>query len=231
MKHRLRAITFDFGGTLDGPGKDWYSRLRELSGDASPAEVFVARCRLAGNALAQTPGVARMGLEESVHTMCLHLFEDAARANDVASMFVKDARRWLARSCLILARLVEKYRLGLVTNNFGNAAGWVNDEGLGRYVSSVADSAVVGVSKPERRMFLRALEELECEPFETVHVGDSFAEDVVGAASCGMRAVWLRPRDCSPPDATPHVGIANLEELPEALARIERELRKPGPGG
>ena len=226
MKHRLRAITFDFGGTLDGPGRDWYSRLKDSSGDGSPEEEFIERCRQAGDALAQTPGVGEMGLSASVRTMCAHLFEEESRAKEVAALFLKGARRWLAKSCPILERLAGRYRLGLVTNNFGNAAGWLSEVGLAPFFSAVADSAVVGASKPDPDIFLRALEELECEPFEAVHVGDSFEKDVAGAAGCGMRAVWLRPRDSTPPEATPHVGIARLDELPEAVSRIERELKK-----
>ncbi len=224
----LRAVTFDFGGTLDGPGTDWYTRLKELAGDESPWEDFYPLCRRAGNALALTPGVERMGLEESVRTMCQDLFEDEARASDVAAKFVKDARGWLAKSRPVLERLAERYRLALVSNNFGNAAGWLEDEGLAPLFSAVADSAAAGVSKPDRDIFLRALGELEVAPFEAVHVGDSFEKDVMGAAACGMKAVWVRSPGSAPADSTPHVGIATLDELPDALERMERDMSETG---
>ena len=136
---------------------------------------------------------------------------------------------WKSRP--LLERLAGSYSLGLVSNNFGNAAGWLNEEGLGRHFAAVADSAKARVSKPDPEIFLRALEELEVDPRGAVHVGDSFEEDVMGAAACGMRAVWLRPRDASPPDPTTHVGIATLDELPDALGRIERDMKRRRPIG
>ena len=59
-------------------------------------------------------------------------------------------------------------------------------------------SEEVGAAKPEPEIFLRALEELEVEPFATMFVGDRLETDVQGAANLGMttvQALWFSADD------------------------------------
>jgi HAD superfamily hydrolase (TIGR01549 family) len=63
--------------------------------------------------------------------------------------------------------------------------------GLLDLVDEVIVSAVVGVAKPDQRIFGAALEAARCEPGEALHVGDSFENDVQGAEAAGIRAVLL----------------------------------------
>ncbi len=63
--------------------------------------------------------------------------------------------------------------------------------GLDRLVEFAVISAECGARKPDRRIFDRALELAGSRPEETVHVGDLYDEDVVGARRAGIRAVLL----------------------------------------
>jgi putative hydrolase of the HAD superfamily len=101
----------------------------------------------------------------------------------------------------------------------------LRDAGLLDLLDGVVSSAEVGARKPDARLFARALE-LAAVPAEcAVHVGDSLANDVAGAAAAGIRPVLLRrggerldalPADAAA-DVAPAVEIASLAELPRVL--------------
>jgi len=56
---------------------------------------------------------------------------------------------------------------------------------------SVTTSEEVGVGKPHPLLFKAALMKAKCEASEAMHVGDSLEKDVKGAKSVGMKAVWV----------------------------------------
>lgn len=45
--------------------------------------------------------------------------------------------------------------------------------------------------KPRKEIFELALNEAKLEPYEVLHVGDSFSSDVVGAKDVGISVAWL----------------------------------------
>jgi putative hydrolase of the HAD superfamily len=63
--------------------------------------------------------------------------------------------------------------------------------GLAPLLSAILTSAEAGVSKPSAAIFTRALRLAECGPSEAMHVGDSFAEDVVGARAASIEPVLI----------------------------------------
>ena len=65
----------------------------------------------------------------------------------------------------------------------------LEETGLLGIFDCVAGSAVVGVAKPDPRIFRYALEQLSVAPARSLHIGDS-EDDRVGAASSGMGFAW-----------------------------------------
>ena len=57
------------------------------------------------------------------------------------------------------------------------------------------DSSVVGVAKPDPRIFAIALERLGVAPEHAIHVGDTPAADVDGAIAAGVTPVLVDPYD------------------------------------
>lgn len=78
----------------------------------------------------------------------------------------------------------------------------------------VVASLEEGVEKPEPMIFKIALERLEADPSETLHVGDSPLDDVQGARNAGMKAILLDRREQRPPSKT---VISDLRQLTEVL--------------
>ena len=67
--------------------------------------------------------------------------------------------------------------------------------GLRRYFSVVCDSHVEGVEKPDRRFFEILVARAGGRPDTTLHVGDLYHVDVVGARNAGLQAMLLDPHD------------------------------------
>ena len=91
----------------------------------------------------------------------------------------------------LLASLQQQgYRLGVVSNADGRIEDALRLAGLLDYLDVVIDSAVVGVAKPDPRIFDPALQALGLLPKEVCYVGDSVIFDVPAAVDAGV-AVWL----------------------------------------
>jgi putative hydrolase of the HAD superfamily len=112
--------------------------------------------------------------------------------------------RWpIAESVVALRSLHES---GVPIGVVSNAAGQIESvlgrfgvcqvgEGEGVPVVIIVDSTIVGVAKPDPAIFSFALEVLDVKPEHIGYVGDSYANDVVGARAAGMRPFLLDPYD------------------------------------
>jgi len=216
------ALLFDFGGTLDSDGVPWKDRFaaawRDEVGAVEPAR-FDRAFYAADDAL--VGAIPRdLSLEETVRRLAAGvaraLAADPEAAERAGARFLRDSAARLDASARLLSRLAERYRLGIVSNFYGNLEAVCASAGLSPHLSVVVDSAVAGFEKPDPRIFRVALEALDARPEEAVFVGDSMPRDMEGARRLGMAHVWLAPgrdRACCPGDAV----IERLERLPEVI--------------
>lgn len=86
-------------------------------------------------------------------------------------------------------------RLVVVSNADGTIEEGLETAGLRPYFAAVVDSAVVGFEKPDPRIFHHALSLTGADASRTLHVGDLYHADVVGARGAGVHAVLLDPYD------------------------------------
>ncbi len=92
-----------------------------------------------------------------------------------------------------LQALCEKgYKLGIIANQKPGSKARLDAWGLGRYFSVIASSAELGVSKPDKEIFLRALAMADCDPENAVMVGDRLDNDINPAKELGMLTVRIR---------------------------------------
>ncbi len=95
-----------------------------------------------------------------------------------------------------LSRLVEAgFRLAVVSNSDGTVESGLRDRGLREFFGAVVDSARVGYEKPDPRIFEHALRVSGAEPATTLHVGDLYDADILGARAAGIHAALLDPFD------------------------------------
>ena len=91
-----------------------------------------------------------------------------------------------------LAALRERrFRLVVVSNANGTLHRAFARLGLTASVDALFDSFDEGVEKPDPRFFRIALERTSSRPESTVHVGDLYHVDVVGARAAGIGAILL----------------------------------------
>ena len=222
----LAGILFDYGGTLDGPASHWLDRFVGLYADAGhplPIETLKPAFYAADEAAYADPAVADMSLAElmAFHVGVQHerlgIADTALRAR-LIDAFVADSTAALADSRTVLARLAGRYRLGVVSNFYGNVERILADAGFAPLLAVVADSNRVGAMKPDRRIFDHALAALGTPPAATLHVGDSHERDVRAARALGLRSAWLVPADRG------IVSDAHADLIVSSLIALEQEL-------
>ncbi len=93
--------------------------------------------------------------------------------------------------------------------------------GLGRYMEKdhVIVSGDVGFVKPDVRIFRLAEKRLGLNPADTWYAGESFANDIVGAAQAGWHTIWLNRRQKTAPACGPAGAVR-----PEVTAADEDML-------
>jgi putative hydrolase of the HAD superfamily len=110
------------------------------------------------------------------------------------------------------------FRLAVTSNSDGTVADhlarheWLQvGEGPGVTVEVVTDSGIVGVGKPDPRVFRATIDALDLAPERILHVGDSVHYDVDGGAAVGLRTVHMDPFDVC--DSTDHPHVRTLAAL------------------
>jgi putative hydrolase of the HAD superfamily len=220
-----RALLLDFGGTIDADGLPWKDRFRQLyrdNGVQADAAAFDPVFYAADDALlgALAP---RAGLRETVARLAAGVsaglgLADARVTAAVAEGFLEASLARLAANGRLLADLRRRYRLGLVSNFYGNLHGVCAEAGIDALFDVLVDSTLVGVTKPDAGIFRHALGALGVTAAESTFVGDSPSRDMAGARGVGMRHVWLTgrrepsPSPCCPGDRV-IVTLADLESV------------------
>lgn len=104
-------------------------------------------------------------------------------------------------------------RVAIVSNSEGMLASLFAKLGIAQHFDLVADSGLLGVEKPDPRIFEHVLRELSVPPTAALHLGDVFATDVLGARAAGVRVALIDPFDhyAGRHDDVPRVsGVASV---------------------
>lgn len=129
----------------------------------------------------------------------------------------------------LLGSLRARARLALCSNfsHSETALRVLEEGGLRPHLDAIVVSDAVGWRKPRPEIFRAALASMDVAPEEALHVGDSLAADVAGAARLGLRTVWLTRRVADPERAlaahtgpAPDAVLTDLAELPALLERL-----------
>jgi putative hydrolase of the HAD superfamily len=86
-------------------------------------------------------------------------------------------------------------RLAVASNANGILGTCLTRVGLRSYFDVICDSGLEGVEKPDPRFFEILLHRAGSSPAETIHVGDLYHIDVLGAQRAGIRPLLLDPHN------------------------------------
>ena len=84
--------------------------------------------------------------------------------------------------------------VGVISNSNGRVSSTLESAGLGSWIDFVVDSSVVGVEKPDPRIFRMAVERAGVSPGEAAYVGDLYSVDVLGSRAAGLAGILIDPR-------------------------------------
>jgi putative hydrolase of the HAD superfamily len=88
----------------------------------------------------------------------------------------------------------EGYHLGVISNGLTiKQYEKLVRLGLHHFFDSVVTSQEANVEKPDETIFKMAMERMGCKAENSVMIGNSFNDDILGAINAGMSAVFLTP--------------------------------------
>ena len=206
----IKGYIFDFGGTLDTAGCHWGQRLwHAYQRQQIPVseELFREAYVYAERTLGRTPIIQsdysfHKTLEVKIRIEMEYLCTSGAWQADEAE-FARGHKAVLedvyskvveitSHSREVLSQLAARYPMVLVSNFYGNISHVLEEFHLSEFFKDIVESAVVGVRKPDHRIFVLGVEALGLKPEECVVVGDSFYKDIEPAKKAGCQAVWFK---------------------------------------
>jgi FMN phosphatase YigB (HAD superfamily) len=188
-------IVVDVGSTLGRFAGDGCSTTAVLAGLAPPTFPRDLIARTVCRVLHRVPSLT----EEVIREVCdeLHIDRDAWPESWPSSSFEPHDD---AVDCL--ARLAAEGPVVALSNL--SVTGRPRMEALaqvcGKYLTEIYPSYQLGACKPARWLWRYVADLHGVRPHQVVHIGDRWAEDVLGPLSVGGRAVWIRPNDMPVPD-------------------------------
>jgi putative hydrolase of the HAD superfamily len=226
-----RLITFDFGDTLVTSEPSYLERislgLSDLGHPRSLEEVraayFAADYITAEELLPTAPFTP----EEFRNIFSGGFFKNLGLEKE-AEELSPPLTKWLVElrpkrvmipgAMELIERLHEAgYPMGIISNNDGYTKEKCEDVGIAEYFFFVLDSTREQIMKPDPRIFRKALATAGVKPFETLHVGDLWGCDVMGAWASGIPAAWLANDLIEPAPAEETMRINGLLELLEVI--------------
>lgn len=220
-----RAVSFDMGHTLVFPRYEVYQELLRAAGveaDREAMEEMERRLKGWFDDVVREEGLQDgiwteyytrffAGLDLPGEKMLEVLLELRDRHTDGVGLWTEPAPG--AEEVLEEVR-----RRGLkvvcISNNDGRLQQMVAHQGWEGRFDLLVDSEEVGASKPDPAIFEAALEELDMEPSELVHIGDYYSVDVEGARRAGVEGVLYDPlRSYETVDCTRITDLRQVLEL------------------
>ena len=109
-----------------------------------------------------------------------------------------------------------KYKLHIITNGFKEIQqGKLNNANIDKYFVTVTNSEMVGVKKPNPKIFKHALNMAMAKEENSIMIGDNYEVDILGALNIGLDAIYFNYHDDSFEDGVKEVN--NLLQLKQYL--------------
>lgn len=232
----IKGIIFDYGGTIDSRGVHW----SEIIWDGYQ----VAQINVTKEQFRECYVYAERELARTLHILPHHNFHDLLqikmrielgylanqglidaaiveeKALAVAKYCYDSARQCVEEARPTIEKLHDKFPLVLVSNFYGNVESVLADFNLRHYFKEIVESAVVGVRKPDPRIFSLGVEALGLQPHQVLVIGDSYKKDIMPAESIGCKVAWIKGKGwTADEDAVTHPCI--IAHLSDVLSQIE----------
>jgi HAD superfamily hydrolase (TIGR01549 family) len=206
----IKAIFFDAGGTLIHLDSSHICGLisAEMGADPSPDKFrraqYVAMLRVA-QLVAEGAGSTETLKAQFYSTLLPEIGVPADKLRQAVECILQLAhaemlwRKADESTPLTLRGLKERgIMLGVISNSDGRIEDAFEQAGLSSYFDFFIDSFLVGVEKPDPKIFHIATERAQIAPAQAAYVGDLYSVDVVGARDAGLIPVLYDPYELNP---------------------------------
>lgn len=214
----IEAVLFDAGGVLILPDPEAFRRALAPFG-VKPDDETCRRAHYEGMREADRIGGAKWPIVDRVVAQVTgvaeHLIEDALGA--IHSVYRSPWVTSFGSAECIVALMAAGKRTGVISNASGEMELMLRElriccvaveEGSEvdlALVECIIDSTVVGIEKPDPRIFHIALEKIGLDPGRCAYIGDTVVFDVNGARAAGLRPIHLDPYELCPDDDHEHL--------------------------
>lgn len=230
----IKGYIFDYGGTLDTAGCHWgkmlwhaYQRQNVPVDENQFRDAYVYAERfLAKNPIIKSDFSFYKTLDVKIRLEMEQLCISGAWGADeqefntahsaVLTDVYNEVKLVTDHSREILSQLRKQYPMVIVSNFYGNIHVVLEEFKLLEYFQDVVESAVVGVRKPDPRIFSMGVESLGMRSEEVCVVGDSFYKDIEPAKKIGCQTVWFKGEgwtDKEYDESVPDKVITDLSQL------------------
>jgi len=221
-----KVIFFDVGFTLDRPASgDWMFTNRFLAEAGKALKTRdsdeVERARdialrwLAGNHLITTVDaeIEQFSRYYAIISEKLRLGLSGEQISRIARDRACNMENYIPYPGIreVLETLSKTHRLGVISDTWPSIVPQLDHIGVSRYFSFTTFSCFVGVFKPDRRIYLDALEKSGVSAKETVFIDDSIP-NLDGAAALGIFPILIAANPASDVETT-YLKIKDLRNL------------------
>ena len=198
---KYQAVIFDLFGTLIDkfPLQEHKSALRQMASVLSaPSDDFI---RLWFDTFDERGLGVFQTIEENVAYICLRLdiSPEEAKVRAAARINLEYAVRVMKPRPDAVATLSDLkghgYKTGLITNCGAAIPKILNNMPLASFLDVSLFSALIGIQKPDPRIYRMATEQLAVRPEGCLYIGDGDCQELTGAAGVGMHPVLISDPD------------------------------------
>ena len=221
-----KVIFFDVGYTLDRPASgDWMftGRFLELTGEKlkQKTETEIQRARDAGLRFLEQNHLIRTVEEEirnffgyySIISDQLDLSMSEDERNQIARDRACNMKNYIPYPGIaeVLGTLSKTHKLGIISDTWPSIGPQLEYIGVSPYLSFCTFSCFVGVFKPDKRIYLDALNKCGVPAEKTVFIDDA-VRNLDGAAALGITPILIAANPASDVE-TDYMKIHDLREL------------------
>lgn len=228
----VNNLLFDFGGTIEYPGEHLNERLIKYLEPYGTGIVISQIDTVALETVRHLYSIPDSRTLSYAEVLRFFVFSCLERLgvpksdwwDDVVSRFLSESQAEVHKNIPVLTTLKEKYRLAVLSNNYGNTEGILRDYGIDHFFEAIYDSTVVGLRKPYPEFFQYALDDLGWKAEETAYIGDRFDRDMEAPKLLGMKTIWVvggTERSC--PDE--RLVDARISCLADIVTRLPRTAK------
>jgi len=195
---KYKAVIFDFFGTLvdSSTRRAYEAAAREMAVVlGAPPDAFV---RLWFDTAEERMTGRLTSPEGNIRHICQHLRvtctdDQVKRASEIRTAFTVGSLKPRPDALTTLRALrLKGLKIGLISDCSGEVPATWGTTAFADLIDTPVFSCIVGMRKPDPRIFKTATDQLGAKPEECLYVGDGSSHELTGARTAGMTPVLIR---------------------------------------